>query len=228
MNGATYLFEDAIIRSIDSEQNIQNVKEEAAMQIDNILEQQNGSSPNDWPITEIEAKYIWLQALYGVNYLHERHIIHRDIKLENVIFDKTKKFIKLVDFGFSTCVLDKRQRVKIFCGTPTYMAPEIVNKDQNINSLNQTEKGHAGAPADIWALGVVLYLLLSGKFPFKPIKSSEDMPLSKEKKNHILFKKICKEDLPLHQDMPESISKEARQLLNKMFVKLPQYRPSTE
>lgn len=44
----------------------------------------------------------------------------------------------------------------------------------------------------------------------------------------MLFKKICKEDLPLHQDMPDNISKEARQLLNKIFVKLPQYRPTTE
>lgn len=183
MNGATYLFEDANIRSIDSEQNIQNNKEEANLQIENLLEQQTGSNPNDWPITEIEAKYIWLQVLYGVNYLHERHIIHRDIKLENVIFDKTKSFIKLVDFGFSTCLMPRNSRIKIFCGTPTYMAPEIVSKDQNINSLNQTEKGHAGAPADIWALGVVLYLLLSGKFPFKPPKSSEDKPLSKDKRN---------------------------------------------
>ena len=60
MNGATYLFEDANIRSIDSEQNIQNNKEEANLQIENLLEQQTGSNPNDWPITEIEAKYIWL------------------------------------------------------------------------------------------------------------------------------------------------------------------------
>ena len=130
--------------------------------------------------------------------------------MENVIFDKTKTYIKLVDFGFSTCCMPKNSRIKIFCGTPTYMAPEIVSKDKNPNSLNQAEKGHAGPPADIWALGVVLYLLLSGKFPFKPPKSSEDIPLTKDKRNSILFKKICKEDLPLHQDMPDSISKEAR------------------
>jgi hypothetical protein len=60
MNGATYLFEDANIRSIDSEQNIQKNKDEANWQIEKLLDQEAGSNPNDWPITEIEAKYIWL------------------------------------------------------------------------------------------------------------------------------------------------------------------------
>ena len=53
--------------------------------------------------------------------------MHRDIKLENVISNKGK--IKLIDFGFSTCLLSKDQKIKIFCGTPGYMAPEIVSKE---------------------------------------------------------------------------------------------------
>lgn len=60
------------------------------------------------------------------------------------------------------------------------MAPEIVTKDKNANSFNQTEKGHSGPPADVWALGVVLYLLLCGKFPFKTPKLNENNePLTK-------------------------------------------------
>ena len=149
-------------------------------------------------MTEVEAKYIWTQILFGVTYLHERHIIHRDIKLENVLLDSTKTRIKLVDFGFSTCLNDPNSKMKIFCGTPAYMAPEIVNRDKNANSYNQTEKGHSGPPADVWALGVVLYLLLCGKFPFKPPKINDNEPISKQQRNKILFKKICKEDLPLH------------------------------
>lgn len=58
--------------------------------------------------------------------MHSKNIAHRDIKLENVILDEEIE-PKLIDFGFSTC-LEANQRVKIFCGTPSYMAPEIVQK----------------------------------------------------------------------------------------------------
>ncbi len=58
--------------------------------------------------------------------MHSKNIAHRDIKLENVILDEDIR-PKLIDFGFSTC-LEEGQRVKIFCGTPSYMAPEIVQK----------------------------------------------------------------------------------------------------
>lgn len=63
--------------------------------------------------------------------------------------------VKLIDFGFSTCIPNEK-KIKIFCGTPSYMAPEIVNKIE-----------YSGPPADIWALGVLLYALLNGRFPFK-------------------------------------------------------------
>ena len=80
---------------------------------------------------------------------------HRDIKLENVLLDRSCRIVKLIDFGFSTCVPNDK-KIKLFCGTPSYMAPEIVMKEE-----------FRGPPADIWALGVLLYALLSGKFPFK-------------------------------------------------------------
>lgn len=62
--------------------------------------------------------------------------------------------VKLIDFGFATKVQHDK-KLNIFCGTPAYMAPEIVNKQE-----------YHGKPADIWALGVLLYVLLYGKFPF--------------------------------------------------------------
>ena len=155
-------------------------------------------SQNEWPVTEIEAKFIWIQILYGVTYLHKRHIVHRDIKLENLLLDDTKTRIKLVDFGFSNCLYNPNEKIKVFCGTPAYMSPEIVSKDKETNSYNQQEKGHSGPPADVWALGVVLYLLISGKFPFKPPKAEKGKEMTKAQRNTLLFKKICKEDLALH------------------------------
>lgn len=70
------------------------------------------------------------------------------------MLDKEKN-VKIIDFGFSTCIPNDK-KIKIFCGTPSYMAPEIVNKTE-----------YCGPPADIWALGVLLYAMLQGCFPFK-------------------------------------------------------------
>lgn len=76
------------------------------------------------------------------------------MKLENVLLDR-KINIKLIDFGFSTQQLPQK-KVKLFCGTPSYMAPEIVSRVE-----------YFGPPADIWAAGVLLFCLLNGYFPFK-------------------------------------------------------------
>ncbi len=81
--------------------------------------------------------------------------------MENILLDETKTVTKIIDFGFSTCIPHDK-KVKMFCGTPSYMAPEIVSKIE-----------YAGAPADIWALGVLLYALLSGKFPFKGVNNTD-------------------------------------------------------
>ena len=61
-----------------------------------------------------------------LDYMHRKNIAHRDIKLENILIDK-KGIIKLIDFGFS-CNAAADDLLRIFCGTPSYMAPEIVNK----------------------------------------------------------------------------------------------------
>lgn len=66
-----------------------------------------------------------------------------------------KENVKIIDFGFSTCIPNDK-KIKIFCGTPSYMAPEIVNKTE-----------YCGPPADIWALGILLYAMLNGCFPFR-------------------------------------------------------------
>lgn len=81
--------------------------------------------------------------------------IFRDIKLENILVDRKTGKLKLIDFGFCCCTAPDT-KLKIFCGTPSYMSPEIVQK-----------RDYLGPPTDIWATGILLYALLCGHFPFK-------------------------------------------------------------
>jgi MAP/microtubule affinity-regulating kinase len=82
-------------------------------------------------------------------------VVHRDIKLENILIDQNSS-VKLIDFGFSI-VIAENQKLNVFCGTPSYMAPEIVNKQEYDFGV------------DIWALGVLFYKIVTGNFPFRGI-----------------------------------------------------------
>ena len=105
-------------------------------------------------VTETEAINIFKQILSAIAYCHKRSIIHRDIKMDNILLDENMN-PKIIDFGFSTWVLPS-QKLKIFCGTPSYMAPEIVGK-----------KEYYGPPVDMWSLGILLYAMICGHFPFR-------------------------------------------------------------
>jgi len=105
-------------------------------------------------LEEEEARRIFKQIMIALKYCHSKCIAHRDIKLENILLDEDKN-VKLIDFGFSTCI-PNHKKIRMFCGTPSYMAPQIVSKVE-----------YAGPPADIWATGVLLYALLNGCFPFR-------------------------------------------------------------
>ena len=76
------------------------------------------------------------------------------MKLENILIDD-RNHLKLIDFGFSVCI-SPEQRLRIFCGTPSYMAPEIVQK-----------KEYSGFATDVWSMGIILFVILTGFFPFK-------------------------------------------------------------
>ncbi|KAF4750737.1 hypothetical protein FOZ62_028063 [Perkinsus olseni] len=94
------------------------------------------------------------QICEGVRYCHNKRIVHRDLKLENILLEGRDR-IKIIDFGFSTSV-PEGQNVKIFCGTPSYMCPQLVRGGE-----------YNGFKADMWALGVIVYLILLGSFPFR-------------------------------------------------------------
>ena len=105
-------------------------------------------------VTEIEARYFLKQIMEAVNYLHEKNIIHRDLKLGNIFVNENMN-LKLGDFGLATTIEYNGERKKTLCGTPNYIAPEVLSK-----------KGHS-FEVDIWSIGCILYTLLVGKPPFE-------------------------------------------------------------
>ncbi|KAJ7319025.1 Pkinase-domain-containing protein [Mycena albidolilacea] len=104
-------------------------------------------------IAEDEAKIIFGQLCLAVGYLHEKGIVHRDLKLENVLLDERCR-VKLGDFGF-TREFDKGSLMETFCGTTGYASPEMLQG-----------RKYFGPEVDIWSLGIILYCLLTGTLPF--------------------------------------------------------------
>jgi len=118
-------------------------------------------------LSENECLMIFKQLISGMNYLHNSNIIHRDLKLDNIIINTTNKTIKIIDYGFG-CITSWDKKLTFFCGTPSYMPPEIIQKKEYIGIANNLNLGFY---ADIWSLGILLYALLNGCFPFKGIYS---------------------------------------------------------
>ncbi|XP_065191380.1 LOW QUALITY PROTEIN: cGMP-dependent protein kinase 1-like [Sycon ciliatum] len=104
-------------------------------------------------LTEKESRFIVGCAVEAMAYLHRRHIVYRDLKPENLMLD-ARGYCKLIDFGFAKRLSPPAHKTWTFCGTPEYMAPEVI--------LN---KGHSFS-VDLWALGILLFELLSGWPPF--------------------------------------------------------------
>ncbi|KAJ2160409.1 hypothetical protein GGF46_002299 [Coemansia sp. RSA 552] len=116
------------------------------------------------PFAEADCRPLFKQICSAVRYLHANGITHRDIKLDNILIkavsDGTVSLVKIADFGLARAVGDG-ETMRTICGTPSYLAPEIVCRDS------------AGQPydksVDVWALGIVLYALHTNSFPFSKV-----------------------------------------------------------
>uniref|UniRef100_A0A6B2LBF2 non-specific serine/threonine protein kinase n=1 Tax=Arcella intermedia TaxID=1963864 RepID=A0A6B2LBF2_9EUKA len=149
--------------------------------------------------TEKDASYIMLQLLRSLDYLHSQGIVHRDLKLENLLLTKKNALdIKLADFGLSKVYTGEAMQTA--CGTPYYVAPEILLAD-----------GY-GPKIDTWAAGVLLYVLLSGRLPFS---GETDVDL---------FKAILEAELIWKKPQFDTVSGEAKDLIKKLIVKDPSQR----
>ena len=149
-------------------------------------------------LTELEVQCYMVQLVKALQYLHSHRIIHRDLKLGN-LFLNDKMELKVGDFGLATKLDFEGERKKTICGTPNYIAPEVISG-----------AGHS-YEVDIWAVGIIIYTLLVGKPPFetRDVKTT----YGKIKKAEFSFPDNCK------------ISKEARNLIKKILVLDPKKRP---
>ncbi|KAL4424840.1 hypothetical protein ABPG77_011090 [Micractinium sp. CCAP 211/92] len=104
-------------------------------------------------LPESEAVIIFQQLLHALQFCHRKDVVHRDIKLENILIDSAGH-MKLIDFGLCGYFVAGK-RLRCHCGSPSYAAPEIVAR-----------KDYLGPPVDVWSLGVVLFAMLAGYLPF--------------------------------------------------------------
>lgn len=148
-------------------------------------------------VEEHEAKYMFYQIAMGLSYIHQQNIIHRDVKLDNILVDEANR-CKICDFGVSRQI-DPKEMINEQCGTPAYLAPEIIK-----------DEGYKGFGVDIWSLGVLLFCLLTGHMPFKASTIEE------------LHKKI----LEGKYEFPENpkLTPEAMDLVSNMLVLDPGHR----
>lgn len=146
-------------------------------------------------VTEPETRFFLSQLVDGVSYIHGQNIIHRDLKLGN-LFLTANMNVKIGDFGLATRLGQEKKGT--ICGTPNYISPEVLNKE-----------GH-GFPADVWALGCVMYALLVGQPPFETSTLKET------------YSRIADN----HYAVPDTVSRPATLLIRRLLHPSPKSRPS--
>ncbi|KAM4018736.1 myosin light chain kinase 3 isoform 2-T2 [Anomaloglossus baeobatrachus] len=146
-------------------------------------------------LTELDAIMFTRQICEGIYYLHQQYILHLDLKPENILcVSRTGNQIKIIDFGLARRY-KPREKLKVNFGTPEFLAPEVVNYD------------FVSFPTDMWSVGVITYMLLSGLSPFLGESDAETM-------NYIVN---CNWDF--ESETFDQVSEEAKDFISRLLVK---------
>uniref|UniRef100_A0A8C5HU50 non-specific serine/threonine protein kinase n=1 Tax=Gouania willdenowi TaxID=441366 RepID=A0A8C5HU50_GOUWI len=202
----TFLFREVRIMKILNHPNIVKLFEviETEKTLYLVMEYASGGEVFDYLVAhgrmkEKEARAKFRQIVSAVQYCHQRRIVHRDLKAENLLLDADMN-IKIADFGFSN-EFTVGSKLDTFCGSPPYAAPELFQG-----------KKYDGPEVDVWSLGVILYTLVSGSLPF-------DGQNLKELRERVLRGKYR---------IPFYMSTDCENLLKKLLVLNPVKRGSLE
>ncbi|XP_055340174.1 protein kinase C iota type-like [Paramacrobiotus metropolitanus] len=157
-------------------------------------------------LPEEHAKFYGAEITLALNYLHKKGIIYRDLKLDNVLLDQDGH-IKLTDYGMcKEGILTPEDRAETFCGTPNYIAPEILKGQPYTFSV------------DWWALGVLLYEMMVGKSPFDVNQQGAENP--DQQTEDYLFQVILEKTIRI----PRTLQIEAANVLKGFLNKIPEDR----
>ncbi|KAH9848815.1 Pkinase-domain-containing protein [Lenzites betulinus] len=150
--------------------------------------------------TEPEARFFMVQLIGACHYMHANQVIHRDLKLGNILLDRNMN-VKVADFGLAALIENPGERKKTICGTPNYIAPEV---------LFDTANGHS-FEVDTWSIGVILYTLVVGKPPFQTKDVKE------------IYVRIRDNQYEFPAD--RAVSKLVQELIQEILTPNPQERP---
>ncbi|XP_041835577.1 caM kinase-like vesicle-associated protein [Melanotaenia boesemani] len=169
------------------------------------LELATGREVFDWILdqgyySERDTSNVVRQVLEAVAYLHSLYIVHRNLKLENLVYYNRLKHSKIVISDFHLAKLENGL-IKDPCGTPEYLAPEVVGRQRY------------GRPVDCWATGVIMYILLSGNPPFYDEVDDDDY----ENHDKNLFRKILAGDYEFDSPYWDEISDSAKSLVARLM-----------
>lgn len=155
------------------------------------------------PLSETEARHLFKEILAAVQFMHSRRIVHRDLKLENILFThENSSTLKLIDFGFAACIGNRLMDTP--CYTLEYAAPEILSNKKYSEAC------------DLWSLGVILYTLLCGHMPFQRRNESQD--------DHEIRERIKRGAIDTDSSAWQSLNKSAKDLIRKLLTVCPNKR----